>query len=312
MPEATVAAKLSSEGPDFLGIGAQKAGTTWLANALGRHPAVWLPPVKELHFWNERESGVHRRSVLARLVGRDWHDARWRRYARQAARRGFLSRQPGMRFWHWRFLFARRDLAWYRSLFVRAARPIAGEITPAYQLLRDETLAELRAMRPDVRLLLVVREPVDRAWSQARMVLARARGRRMEEVPESELRDFLVHPDVVARGRYADSIDRWLRHFDRSQLRVELFESLAHRPLAVLDGLCSFLGVATFSELGLAAPAATHVGQPARIPAGIRELLVEQSRSDTERLIRDHGLPVESWLVSPGGSTPPATARVFA
>ncbi len=35
--------------PDFLGIGAQKSGTTWLHDKLWRHPQVWLPPIKELH-----------------------------------------------------------------------------------------------------------------------------------------------------------------------------------------------------------------------------------------------------------------------
>jgi hypothetical protein len=303
MRESSSSAPPQATGPDFLGIGAQKAGTTWIANALGRHPAIWLPPVKELHFWNEREVGWHRRSLAARLVGREWHDARWRRYARQAARRGFLSRQPGMLFWHWRFLFAPRDLAWYRSLFVRAGRPVAGEITPAYQLLRDETLAELKAARPDVRLVLVVRDPVERAWSQARMVLARVRGRRMEEVPEREVRDFVSRPDALARGRYAETIDRWLGRFDRSQLHVELFENLSRRPLEVLDEICSFLGVETFSRLGLAAPAATHVGRPARIPVAIRRLLADQFRSDTERLAREYGLPVEPWLAAAAGTT---------
>ena len=38
--------------PDFLGIGAQKAGTTWLALNLGVHPQVWLPPIKELHYFD--------------------------------------------------------------------------------------------------------------------------------------------------------------------------------------------------------------------------------------------------------------------
>lgn len=35
--------------PDFLGIGAQKSGTTWLHDKLWLHPQVWLPPIKELH-----------------------------------------------------------------------------------------------------------------------------------------------------------------------------------------------------------------------------------------------------------------------
>jgi arylsulfatase A-like enzyme len=42
-------------GPDFLGIGAQKAGTTWLYERLKRHPDIYVPPEKELHFWDQRQ-----------------------------------------------------------------------------------------------------------------------------------------------------------------------------------------------------------------------------------------------------------------
>jgi hypothetical protein len=40
-------------GPDFLVIGAQRAGTTWLHQVLRRHPSLWLPPVKELHYFDK-------------------------------------------------------------------------------------------------------------------------------------------------------------------------------------------------------------------------------------------------------------------
>ena len=43
--------------PDFIGIGAQKAGTTWLSHNLQRHPEIWMPGIKELHYFNERING---------------------------------------------------------------------------------------------------------------------------------------------------------------------------------------------------------------------------------------------------------------
>jgi len=42
--------------PDFLILGAQKAGTTWLADVLRQHPDIYLPPEKELHFFNKRKA----------------------------------------------------------------------------------------------------------------------------------------------------------------------------------------------------------------------------------------------------------------
>src|SRR6478735_11126174 len=41
-----------ARGPDFLCIGAPKTGTTWLYKHLSRHPEIWIPPVKELHYFD--------------------------------------------------------------------------------------------------------------------------------------------------------------------------------------------------------------------------------------------------------------------
>ena len=66
--------------PDFLGIGAQKAGTTWLSHNLQLHPEVWMPPVKELHYFDEK---IRRRTnLVSRLRGTEPEELRWRRQAR--------------------------------------------------------------------------------------------------------------------------------------------------------------------------------------------------------------------------------------
>jgi hypothetical protein len=48
-----VMAKSSASGPDFLCIGMQKAGTAWLYDQLETHPDFWMPPLKELHFFDK-------------------------------------------------------------------------------------------------------------------------------------------------------------------------------------------------------------------------------------------------------------------
>ena len=51
----------TDKGPDFLVIGAQRAGTTWLHRVLRQHPSLWLPPVKELHYFDRLET---KRTIL--------------------------------------------------------------------------------------------------------------------------------------------------------------------------------------------------------------------------------------------------------
>ena len=48
-------ARAGKSGPDFLIVGAQRAGTTWLHRVLRQHPALWLAPVKELHYFDKPE-----------------------------------------------------------------------------------------------------------------------------------------------------------------------------------------------------------------------------------------------------------------
>ena len=52
---------VARKGPDFLVIGAQRAGTTWLHRVLRQHPSLWLPPVKELHYFDRLET---KRTIL--------------------------------------------------------------------------------------------------------------------------------------------------------------------------------------------------------------------------------------------------------
>ena len=43
---------MSNHGPDFIGIGMERAGTSWLFTQISSHPDIWVPPLKELHFFD--------------------------------------------------------------------------------------------------------------------------------------------------------------------------------------------------------------------------------------------------------------------
>ena len=74
--------------PDFVGIGAQMAGTTWLGHNLQLHPEIWMPGIKELHYFNERINDP--KNPISRLYGKVWGkgtvNRRWRRQVRSRLR----------------------------------------------------------------------------------------------------------------------------------------------------------------------------------------------------------------------------------
>ncbi|HUV32992.1 MAG TPA: sulfotransferase, partial [Devosiaceae bacterium] len=119
-------------GPDFVGIGAGRSGTTWTHRVLADHPAIWMTPIKELHHFDD--------------PGR-------KRYFRDLGKR---LRHPGrLTKWDARYFLGRNSDRWYGELFAAARRRglRAGEITPEYALLDDAGFARLRAVNDAVRIV---------------------------------------------------------------------------------------------------------------------------------------------------------------
>ncbi len=185
--------------PDFLGIGAQKAGTTWLWANLRCYPELYLPEPKELHFFDRHCSD---------------------------------------------------GLAEYSLYFSEAAGRVKGEITPAYSFLPENRVQFIRSVMPEVRLVFVVRNPIERAWVAAMMALVYKIGRSVEEVNETELLGDLGSRGSLKRGDYVRTLDTWLSVFPREQLFVGFFEDLRECPQDLLRRIFEFLGVTTAVDWG--------------------------------------------------------------
>lgn len=177
---------------DFLGIGAQKAGTSWLYENLARHPQIRFPGGKEIHFWD----------------------------------------QPGD-----------RTLTWYEGLFGSAEAGVRqGEITPAYAILSVDKIREIRDRLPALRLILLLRNPIERAWSSALMALRRAE-LELDEASDAWFIDHFRSRGSTMRGDYEQCIRNWLSVFPREQLLLRQFELIGSNPLALLIACGRHIGV---------------------------------------------------------------------
>lgn len=184
--------------PNFLILGAQKSGTTSLARWLERHPEVYVPPRKELHFFAGDDD---------------------------------------------------RGADWYREQFALSGSATAvGEATPEY-LYRPEAPARVHdLLGADVRLIAMLRNPIDRAYSNFWHARALGQGATTFEAAldaeDLELaRERSGWAALVDRGCYLRQLQRWERRFGREQLHVEIFDDLLEQPLGVLQRVWTFLGV---------------------------------------------------------------------
>lgn len=211
--------------PNFIIIGAQKAGTTTLYRMLQQHPEVFLPELKEPGFFIRAFPDPVRFQTLRRPD--DGREAR-----------PIGSHGAGT-----------YSLAEYHELFEPGAEfSVRGEASTPY-LPSPYAARRVAETIPDARLIVILRDPVERAYSAYNYNLSRGMepAATFAEAIDSELRgerdDWIYGWRYLYTGRYAEHLARWLEFFPREQLLVLWFEELRDNPGLVYRTACRHLGV---------------------------------------------------------------------
>ena len=284
-----MAARRTTTGPDFLGIGAMRSGSTWLHHNLRAHPGIWLPPIKELHYFDcqAREGRLNKfsRGHLRR---------RLRAYRHPRVLR------PGTLGWDLRYFLGRRDAAWYRSLFRPAAGRVSGEITPRYSLLGPDAVAQVAALLPELKLIFVMRNPLERSWSQVTRGALDELGPASRKLPIAAWKARLASPGVRRRSDYPAILRDWGSHFAPERIFLAFFEEISAAPRELLVRLCDFLGVAPpaaawLREPRVAEPASPTPGAGIPMPAEIRRHLAAAYAETLRELDRRFAGPASDW-----------------
>ncbi|HRO14922.1 MAG TPA: sulfotransferase [Paracoccus sp. (in: a-proteobacteria)] len=224
-----------SKKPAIVGIGAQKAGTTWLSQMLSQHPQVWTPPFKEAQYFNYLYCPEHR----------DWLPWHFRR-ARQNQQKRHDARGETMPAPLSAYLdrITRGEMFtnhWYKQIFAPAPEGVQPcDITPEYSTLPDEGVEFVAKFLPKARFIYIIRHPVDRAVSQLKMNLTR-KGRKPATLDAwmQEIED----PVLLDRGDYAAYVPRWRAHFGEDRLLIVPFGQIARDPVGLLRRIEAFTGL---------------------------------------------------------------------
>jgi hypothetical protein len=212
----------------FLGVGPQRAGTSWLHANLEHHPELLLPrpPIKETFFFDR------------------YHD---------------------------------RGGAWYLKHFDVAKRPDAllGEFGPSY--FDDPAVVErVQDASPRCRIVVSVRDPVERAFSSFVHHLSRGRVANDFDAATRAL------PRILEAGHYAAHVPRWQRAFGAERVHFVVLDDVRSDPRRVLVELCRFLAVPPVDPV-----APEERVNPAWIP---RHPRLEKVRSTLHRMARERHL----------------------
>ncbi len=277
--------------PDFIGIGAQKAGTTWLHRNLQAHPEVWMPPIKELHYFDEKaelEDGF-----VSRLRGDRPADKRWRRQIRGRLRRP-LERLSSRNFaWDLRYFFGKPHDGWYASLFEPGRGKTTGEVTPDYAILGKEGVARVHGLMPEAKIVFMMRNPVERPWSVANMGL-RIRGGNMEDMTIKNFRRQVKNRRVRRMTDYLRTLDTWSAFYREDQIFVGFLEDIHFFPEETLRGLYRFLEIDPSVASGVIRER-VHTGSVSTMPSWLAVHLARTYREDTKRLEERFGGYASFW-----------------
>ena len=196
--------------PNFIVIGAAKAGTTALYWYLAEHPAVFMSPVKETNFF---AYGLDEKKQL--LYG-----------------------DPEVHH------FPIQTLADYQDLFAEAGGAArVGEASPIY-LECPQAAGRIRGLLPAAQLICGLRQPVERAYADYLMYVSQRR-RRFDPARDLALDSVWARPDSrwMQVSRYHGQLARYYETFPREQIHVFLFDDLKRDALAAVEGIYRFLEI---------------------------------------------------------------------
>lgn len=290
--------------PHFIGIGAARAGTTWLSHQLGQHPDIWMPRIKELHYFTrshkyEGPSQLEDANFLRRLFSRKGQYWKYRHIMFRAIGSNILRPSIKKLSWDMNYLLRTPNDRWYASLFSQGEGKVTGEITPRYSMLDGQDISKLKALMPGVKIFFVMRDPVERAWSLIKYHEKRG-GEPLTERPYAELKALAFADVILQQSDYESILTRWRGVFPRDQFLEIFFDEIREEPDELLRRIQNFLGVRPFgssiSDKGRTAKVNPSFSKP--MPEPLREELVRHFRPMVERLAAAEGGYFAEWLKS--------------
>ena len=143
----------------------------------------------------------------------------------------------------------RHDLSWYEAHFDPARgeepKPVRGEISPRYSRLKSWQVRRIAELLPDLRIILTLRHPIERVWSQTLYDFGRLQGRDIRRVGSVQFLRQLERARSRLSSDYFRTIKIWSNAFGREALHIDFFDRLRDDPEAYINDILKHIGAAT-------------------------------------------------------------------
>ena len=265
-------AKPSPTYPDFLLIGAPQAGADMVKAALQIHPSVWFPPLDNI-------LAFHPSFQLARF------DTMMKFYRQE------LTFNRDQAAWLLRyFLRISPSPSWYSSLFRTPAGLVKGELSDEYLTLPYDEAAKLHSVMPKARIVLMVRDPIERSYADIRSKFVNHPTLPFSKLSKRQLIALMNSDWARTHSGYQNAINNWNVFFPQEQIFIGFYEDLISQPDMFFSKLYAFLGL---GEAPAFQPAAST---PVTFPVTLYKYLHPFYVQEIKQMAKRFGGPAASWL----------------
>ncbi|MYZ50547.1 sulfotransferase, partial [Propylenella binzhouense] len=273
-------------------VGAQKGGTQWLYDQLCVHPEFWMPPLKEIRYFHGLPTGAVRRLYERALADLDGLNRQRAEEQHRPIDRGDIAFLRALLWLDER----PRDVREYAKLFNPKGDRLSGELTPFDATLPEERIAEIVAAFPSMKVFYIIRDPVERFWSQYCMA-ARREGRLELPTPE-RLAAFAREQPVASHSRPSEAVALWTRHVPPENFALSFFDDLEADPAGFRASILGFLGADPARGTGVLPPGFNRksVNPTIEMTPGVRWLVARMFADELRRCAKRFGGPAEGWL----------------
>jgi hypothetical protein len=246
-----------------------------LYQQLELHPDFWMPPVKELHYLDH----LNRTKRFHAPRCQDERDTSFLESMSRLSARLYL------------------DLDSYGQLFSHKGPLLSGDISPAYSTLNDEIVERVMDHFPDLKVVFLARDPVERAWSQLSMGVRLGMISRFDASDPEEVICNLLNPGVLIRSHPSKIVARWKRYVRPENFRVYFFDDLQENPAELRRSALQFLGGDPDKASGHRNPHENiEAGQEKlRLSAAVRDRMAQFFKHELKACAAELGGRARSW-----------------
>ena len=291
---------------DFIGIGAQKAGTTWLYLRLKELPDFSFPYVRDIHYFDKSTEYFSAKTLSEEKVFKRLKNVQWLRNSLTKVFKNLLIGNINKAKWLMKWYYMNYTDKWYLSLFSGIDK-LTGEFTPSYSFLKVKDIRRIYNIVPNTKIILILRNPIERAWSQFRFKF-KSKKNEFHYKPKlkkrynhsnslEEIIKFIDSEKQEIRSNYIKTLKNYASIFPKSQILIGFYDAIIDTPDQLLSEVIDFIGgEASYIPLYCKLHQKNNVSPSIDMPDKIYEYLKNKYYLDIKELSDLFGGYCNKWL----------------